>query len=100
MDKIEEIISRGIIFVSAVGNDGPSFGSVNNPADHPSVIAVGAINSFNTLAIFSSRGMTTSEFPEGYGRIKPDIVTYGVQLKAADINGRCKVMSGTSVRLK
>jgi hypothetical protein len=63
MEKVEEIIARGIVFVSAVGNDGPVFGSISNPADHPAVIGVGAINSALRLASFSSRGVTTSEFP-------------------------------------
>jgi hypothetical protein len=29
----------------------------------------------NSLAVFSSRGMTTWELPGGYGRVKPDVVT-------------------------
>ncbi|KAI6191983.1 Peptidase-S8 domain-containing protein [Aphelenchoides bicaudatus] len=97
MQKMEELISNGIIIVSAVGNDGPTFGSINNPADYTSVIGVGAINSDLHLARFSSRGLTTSEFPAGYGRVKPDIVTFGVQLRAAARNGGCRLMSGTSV---
>ena len=38
---------------------------------------VGGINFDDQIARFSSRGMTTWELPGGYGRLKPDIVTYG-----------------------
>ena len=46
------------------------------------VIGVGGINFEDQIAKFSSRGMTTWELPSGYGRVKPDIVTYGTMLKA------------------
>lgn len=38
VDKILEVTSSGIIMVSAIGNDGPLFGTLNNPADSPDVI--------------------------------------------------------------
>ena len=41
VDKIDELAASGIIVVSAVGNDGPTWGSVHNPADQNSVVAVG-----------------------------------------------------------
>ena len=31
MDKVAEITSSGIIMVSAIGNDGPLYGTLNNP---------------------------------------------------------------------
>ena len=50
---------------------------MNNPADQMEVLAVGGLDSDGeTLAPFSSRGMTTWELSYGVGRIKPDIVTY------------------------
>jgi membrane-bound transcription factor site-1 protease len=53
--------------VSAIGNDGPLWGSLNNPADQLDVIGVGGIDYTDSLARFSSRGMTTWELPAGYG---------------------------------
>ena len=53
------------------------FSTLNNPADQMDVIGVGGINFDNQIAKFSSRGMTTWELPAGYGRMKPDIVTFG-----------------------
>ena len=51
--------------------------TLNNPADQADVIGVGGINYGDRVAPFSSRGMTTWELPQGYGRVKPDIVAYG-----------------------
>ncbi len=45
--------------VSAIGNDGPLYGTLNNPADMMDVIGVGGINFEDEIARFSSRGMTT-----------------------------------------
>ncbi|KAL4152504.1 hypothetical protein PRNP1_009433 [Phytophthora ramorum] len=75
VDKVKELAANGIILVSAVGNDGPHYGLVSNPADQAEVIGVGGITKNNEIAEFSSRGMTTWELPFGSGRVKPDIVT-------------------------
>ena len=36
--------SNGIIMVSAIGNDGPLYGTLNNPADQSDVIGIGGID--------------------------------------------------------
>ena len=41
--------------------------------------------------------MTTWELPRGYGRVKPDIVTYGSSVRGSAVNGGCRTLSGTSV---
>ncbi|OQR74736.1 membrane-bound transcription factor site-1 protease-like [Tropilaelaps mercedesae] len=61
------------------------------------VIGVGGINFENEIAKFSSRGMTTWELPAGYGRLKPDLVSYGSTVYGSAINGGCRSLSGTSV---
>lgn len=38
---IDYAFVRGVIIVAAAGNDGPGFGTINSPASHKSVIAVG-----------------------------------------------------------
>ena len=83
--------------VSAIGNDGPLYGTLNNPGDQMDVIGVGGMNFEERIAKFSSRGMTTWELPGGYGRLKPDIVTYGSQVKGSNLKGGCRSLSGTSV---
>lgn len=52
--------------VSAIGNDGPLYGTLNNPADQSDVIGVGGIDYSDHIASFSSRGMSTWEIPHGY----------------------------------
>lgn len=47
-----------VIMVSAIGNDGPLYGTLNNPGDQMDVIGVGGINFEEKIAKFSSRGMT------------------------------------------
>jgi membrane-bound transcription factor site-1 protease len=51
--------------VSAIGNDGPLYGTLNNPADQSDVIGVGGIDYSDHIASFSSRGMSTWELPHG-----------------------------------
>lgn len=44
LSQVREITSNGIIMVSAIGNDGPLYGTLNNPADENSVIGIGGID--------------------------------------------------------
>ncbi|XP_054278067.1 membrane-bound transcription factor site-1 protease-like [Macrosteles quadrilineatus] len=97
VDKVWELTANRVIMVSAIGNDGPLYGTLNNPADQMDVIGVGGINFEDQIAKFSSRGMTTWELPQGYGRVKPDIVTYGSGVRGSSIKAGCKTLSGTSV---
>lgn len=97
IEKVNELTSNNIIVISASGNDGPLYGTLNNPGDLQDVIGVGAIDDFDNIASFSSRGVTTKELREGYGRVKPDIVTYGNKIKGLSLNGGCVRMDGTSV---
>ncbi|KAF7270742.1 hypothetical protein GWI33_016324 [Rhynchophorus ferrugineus] len=97
VDKVWELTANKVIMVSAIGNDGPLYGTLNNPADQMDVIGVGGINFEDQIAKFSSRGMTTWELPQGYGRVKPDIVTYGSAVKGSHMKTGCRTLSGTSV---
>ncbi len=60
--------------VSAIGNDGPLYGTLNNPADMTDVIGVGGINFEDEIARFSSRGMTTWVRPHPYHVITTPII--------------------------
>lgn len=97
VDKVWELTANKVIMVSAIGNDGPLYGTLNNPADQMDVIGVGGINFEDGIAKFSSRGMTTWELPGGCGRMKPDIVTYGSTVRGSNLAGGCRSLSGTSV---
>ncbi len=63
--------ARGILVVTAMGNNGPGFRSMITPADGDSVLAAGAEDSLGVLTGFSSRGPTAD------GRLKPDLVAPG-----------------------
>lgn len=97
VEKVWELTAKNIIMVSAIGNDGPLYGTLNNPADQSDVIGVGGIDYNDHIASFSSRGMSTWEIPHGYGRIKPDVVAYGREIMGSKISTGCKSLSGTSV---
>jgi membrane-bound transcription factor site-1 protease len=61
------------------------------------VVGVGGINEDGRISAFSSRGMTTWELPQGYGRMKPDIVALARNIRGSNVGNGCKTMSGTSV---
>lgn len=63
VDKVLELTANNVIMVSAIGNDGPLYGTLNNPGDQSDVIGVGGMNFDENIAKFSSRGMTTWELP-------------------------------------
>ena len=97
VQKVNEVSANNILVVSGNGNAGPLFGTVMSPADQPDVLAVGGIENDGRLAEFSSRGMTAWEVPDGYGRVKPDILTYGAAVPGSATHGGCRSLSGTSV---
>ncbi|EDW44392.1 membrane-bound transcription factor site-1 protease [Drosophila sechellia] len=97
VEKVLELSANNVIMISAAGNDGPLYGTLNNPGDQSDVVGVGGIQFDDKIAKFSSRGMTTWELPFGYGRMGLDIVTYGSQVEGSDVRKGCRRLSGTSV---
>ncbi|RHZ30333.1 hypothetical protein DYB37_005577 [Aphanomyces astaci] len=69
--------AAGIIPVFSNGNSGNDCGTVGSPGMSPQVIAVGATDSTDGLAYFSSRGPTYDN------RIKPDLSAPGVNIVSA-----------------
>jgi subtilisin family serine protease len=53
---VQNTIAAGVVVVAAAGNSGPTEGTVNYPGAFPNVIAVGATDSADNIAWFSSRG--------------------------------------------
>ncbi len=86
----DSAVRRGILVVTAAGNNGPASRSIATPADGDSVLAVGAEDSLGTIAGFSSRG------PTGDGRIKPDFTAPGVNVCAVTGVGVLGRLNGTS----
>lgn len=84
--------SKNILVVNSAGNEREtSWGTILFPADGDSVLAVGAIAPDSNLARFSSPG------PSADGRVKPDVVTLGMAIIAAQSSDSgWASMSGTS----
>ena len=53
-EQVWELTANKVIMVSAIGNDGPLYGTLNNPADQIDVIGVGGINFEHQIAKFDS----------------------------------------------
>jgi serine protease AprX len=83
----------GIQVIAAVGNEGPGLATVMCPACDPSVIAVGAIRTWDfVISPISSRG------PTAEGLIKPDMVCWGENIEVAshEADDEYESKSGTS----
>lgn len=84
----------GIVVVGAVGNDGPTAGSVKSPGSCAKIITVGCADTTKEkieIADFSSRGPI-------FDIIKPDIVAPGVNITSlSNDKNLFTQMSGTSV---
>ncbi|KAF1316980.1 hypothetical protein FI667_g15056, partial [Globisporangium splendens] len=86
-------VAAGIIPVFANGNSGSKCSTAESPGDVSDVITVGATDSTDTLADFSSRG------PSIGGLLKPDISAPGVRVYSASWvdDSSYRYESGTSM---
>lgn len=85
------LASRGMVFCNSAGNQGNSpWHYITAPADATDILAVGAVDSTNTLADFSSRGPTYD------ARIKPDVTAMGKATAIQYWNGDAGRGNGTS----
>ncbi|MFA5833792.1 MAG: S8 family serine peptidase [Bacteroidota bacterium] len=103
---VDQATALGVTFVVAAGNDGratPVQGKEDNyyytgmetigsPGSARSAITVGAIDSVNKVADFSSKGPTRI-----YYDIKPDVVAPGVNIRSLSLGNGFSVKTGTSM---
>jgi subtilisin family serine protease len=83
--------SRGMILCNSAGNEGNDpWYYITAPADATDILAVGAVDSTNLIAPFSSRG------PSYDARIKPDITAMGSRTGIQYRNGAVGRGNGTS----
>jgi len=94
-EAIRALRQAGIFVVVSAGNEGPGCGSVDSPpAIFDESFSVGAYQSDDSIAIFSSRGPV---FFDITSMIKPDIAAPGVSVRSAIRNNGFAHLSGTSM---
>ncbi len=87
---VNAAVDRGVIVVAPVGDDGPSYMSINTPAQANHALSVGAYDSTTqTVWSHSSRG------PSYDFHVGPDIIAPGVNL----IGPRARYLTNESVNL-
>jgi serine protease AprX len=78
---VDAVRAAGIFPAMAAENSGPSCSTVNNPpAIYASAVSVGATDSANNIADFSSRGPVSVD---GSNRLKPNLSAPGVNVRGA-----------------
>jgi hypothetical protein len=94
-DALNAWIAANIVPVFSIGNEGPSPRTTRSPGDYPMALGVGATDSNDNIAYFSSRGPV---FWEGIGEIiKPDVSAPGVYVYSSVPGGGYEYWHGTSM---
>lgn len=92
---VQNVQAAGILVVAAAGNTGPSCATVTNPpAIYGETFSVGATDSSDTIAVFSSRGPVSVD---GSNRLKPDVVAPGMSVRSSIPGDGYGYMQGTSM---
>jgi subtilisin family serine protease len=92
---VQAVRAAGIMTVHSGGNGGPACGTVSDPAaTYAESFSVGATDSSDAIAAFSSRGPVTVD---GSGRRKPDVSAPGVSVRSSLRGSTYATMSGTSM---
>jgi serine protease AprX len=92
---VNNVRAAGIVVVAAASNNGSSCFSITEPpALYDASFSVGATNSSDIIASFSSRGPITID---GSNRIKPDISAPGVSIRSCTPGPSYGTSQGTSM---
>lgn len=92
----DNAVAMGICFAIAAGNSGPGAKTIGTPGDQKDVLSVGATDSSDSIASFSSRGPVVAY---GGSYIKPDVSAPGVSITSCWKGGATatNTISGTSM---
>lgn len=95
-EALMNAVNMGIHFAIAAGNSGPGASSIGTPGDQKEIESIGATDSSDYIASFSSRGPVTRY---GTSYIKPDVSAPGVNITSCWKDGTesTKTISGTSM---
>ncbi len=90
---VETLVDAGIFYVAAAQNSGPACATIfDPPATYDASFVVGAVDSSEALATFSSRGPVSAS-----GLIRPDVSAPGVSVYSSIPNNAYGLKSGTSM---
>lgn len=90
-------VQHGVLFVAAAGNDGPADGTIDWPAANAKVIAVGALDSSDSIAAWSSRGINYQTMPYSVEERDIEFAAPGVDVESTWNDGCYRTLSGTSM---
>jgi len=95
-EAIDYAASKNVLIIAASGNDGPKEGSIDYPGAYAKVIAVGAIDSSEVIARFSSRGIDDGN-DDSIADKEIEFAAPGVSVESTYNNGCYAKGSGTSM---
>jgi subtilisin family serine protease len=105
-NRFVNLRNLGMVVVGAIGNAGPNSGTSLPPGSFPILIGVGATNSSDAVASFSSRGPAPNQSPwnnqtywpwSGWNLLNPGISAPGVDIRSAWPGGTYHTIQGTSM---
>lgn len=91
MSLVERLISRNVLPVFAIGNEGPN--TSRSPRNYSGTLAIGAVDESDHTAAFSG----SQHFKRKRDPDKPDVVAPGVNVISASPGGGYQSMDGTSM---
>jgi subtilisin family serine protease len=92
---VENLCAAGVVVVVSAGNAGSGCSTITSPAIYDASFSVGATDSGDNIAGFSSRGPVTVD---GSNRLKPNVSAPGVNIRSSvPGNGYAGGWSGTSM---
>ncbi len=95
---VTNLTSGGIFFVAAAANDGPNCSTITDPpAIYSASFTIGATDSTDALAGFSSRGPVLTSPRLTSKQVKPDVSAPGVNVPSAWPPNTYQNLSGTSM---
>jgi len=92
---VENLRAAGVVVVVSAGNEGSGCSTITSPAIYDASFSVGATDSGDNIASFSSRGPVTVD---GSNRLKPNVSAPGVNIRSSvPVNSYAGGWSGTSM---
>ncbi len=95
LEEINYAVEEGVLPVAAAGNDGPIDGSIDYPGAYVKIIAVGAIDSTESVPDWSSRGINNGDYVIEEKEV--EFGNPGVSIESTYNNGCYAYGNGTSM---